>query len=57
MKLTGLVTTLGSQPIGASEREATLTVYNGSEQVTTLNVAVPEPQIGDQYDVSIEKRA
>jgi hypothetical protein len=57
MKLTGLVTALGSQPVGASEREATLTVYNGSEQVTTLSVAASEPQIGDQYDVSIEKRS
>jgi hypothetical protein len=57
MKLTGLVTALGSQPIGSSDRAATLTVYNGSEQVTTLSVAAPEPQIGDQYDVSIEKRS
>jgi hypothetical protein len=32
MKLTGLVTALGSQPIGSSDRAATLTVYNGSEQ-------------------------
>jgi hypothetical protein len=57
MKLTGLVTGIGSQPIGASERQATLTVYDGSEQVTTLSVAASEPQIGDQYDVSIEKRS
>lgn len=59
LNLLGLVTATGSARVSLADpaREATLTLYHEGVEVGSIEVDVPgRPNIGDQYDVNVNKR-
>lgn len=59
LRLLGLVTATGHARVSLSEpaREATLTLYHEGAEVGTIEIDVPgRPEIGDKYDININRR-